>query len=370
MISSKELFQEISNQCVCEGGEVVGYFVKNSRMNLLENLLSAPAVQAGQEPIYQLRDVDWYDTDKRTYDTVVNTGGAGRIVYAAPQLPQPAPVAVPDEMEMDDDFDSAFEHGKAVGWNACRAAMLTAAPAAQPEQEPVGIIRYVDIGLPDKKGIHATFYTPLPEGTELFSRPAQAEQTKRLIGWRAADYTEETSDPEMAKNWAAVVGVLPVFEGDINTRLQAEQLSGNTEQVSQPVLPATQFKPVADLYEMQFDDGRTFAFHTDPEKAIQWLNTCGGNKVQEYVKLERLQDAITDNSPAIPDGWIPVSERMPEFNDEVLVWHRHGFPMLAVYGACKDPITYKTYRCLRDNDGEIDATHWQPLPAAPKMEAE
>ncbi len=83
---------------------------------------AAPAVQAGQEPIYQLRDVDWYDTDKRTYDTVVNTGGAGRIVYAAPQLPQPA--VVPDAIEIDDDFDSAFEHGKAVGWNACRAAML------------------------------------------------------------------------------------------------------------------------------------------------------------------------------------------------------------------------------------------------------
>lgn len=40
--------------------------------------------------------------------------------YAAP----PAPVSVPAAMEMDDDFDSAFEHGKAVGWNACRAAML------------------------------------------------------------------------------------------------------------------------------------------------------------------------------------------------------------------------------------------------------
>ena len=36
----------------------------------------------------------------------------------------PAPVSVPDAMEMDDDFDSAFEHGKAVGWNACRSAML------------------------------------------------------------------------------------------------------------------------------------------------------------------------------------------------------------------------------------------------------
>ncbi|MEG6445876.1 DUF551 domain-containing protein [Enterobacter roggenkampii] len=48
-------------------------------------------------------------------------------LYTAP----PAPVSVPDAMEMDDDFDSAFEHGKAVGWNACRAAMLQGAEPAQ-----------------------------------------------------------------------------------------------------------------------------------------------------------------------------------------------------------------------------------------------
>lgn len=41
-------------------------------------------------------------------------------LYTAP----PAPVSVPAAMEMDDDFDSAFEHGKAVGWNAYRDAML------------------------------------------------------------------------------------------------------------------------------------------------------------------------------------------------------------------------------------------------------
>ncbi|HGH4612596.1 TPA: hypothetical protein ACJIWU_003269 [Enterobacter chengduensis] len=41
-------------------------------------------------------------------------------LYTAP----PASVSVPAAMEMDDDFDSAFEHGKAVGWNAYRAAML------------------------------------------------------------------------------------------------------------------------------------------------------------------------------------------------------------------------------------------------------
>lgn len=44
-------------------------------------------------------------------------------LYTAP----PAPVSVPAAMEMDDDFDSAFEHGKAVGWNAIRAAMLQGA---------------------------------------------------------------------------------------------------------------------------------------------------------------------------------------------------------------------------------------------------
>lgn len=51
----------------------------------------------------------------------------GTRLYTAP----PAPVSVPAAMEMDDDFDSAFEHGKAVGWNAYRAAMLQGAKPVQ-----------------------------------------------------------------------------------------------------------------------------------------------------------------------------------------------------------------------------------------------
>lgn len=54
-------------------------------------------------------------------------------LYTAP----PAPVSVPAAMEIDDDFDSAFEHGKAVGWNACRAAMLRGAD--RPQNEPQNI---------------------------------------------------------------------------------------------------------------------------------------------------------------------------------------------------------------------------------------
>ncbi|MEV9730302.1 DUF551 domain-containing protein, partial [Escherichia coli] len=82
--------------------------------------------------------------------------------------------------------------------------------------------------------------------------------------------------------------------------------------------PHTLFEQVADLYEMQFDDGRTCAFHTDAQKAAQWLQVCDGNRVQEYVKLERLQNALSGNSPVSPGGWISCSERMP--NDKQYVW--------------------------------------------------
>ena len=54
-------------------------------------------------------------------------------LYTAP----PAPVYVPAAMEMDDDFDSSFEHGKAVGWNACRAAMLQSFGNSEQLNSPV-----------------------------------------------------------------------------------------------------------------------------------------------------------------------------------------------------------------------------------------
>ncbi|EFP0193357.1 DUF551 domain-containing protein [Escherichia coli] len=58
-------------------------------------------------------------------------------VYTAP----PAPVSVPAAMEMDDDFDSAFEHGKAVGWNAYRAAMLQAEPVSNSDELPLDYLQ-------------------------------------------------------------------------------------------------------------------------------------------------------------------------------------------------------------------------------------
>lgn len=117
----------------------------------------------------------------------------------------PAPISVPAAMEMDDDFDSAFEHGKAVGWNACRAAMLQGA------------------------------------------------------------------------------------DGTLNNEC---------------TIPATQFKPVADLYGLTSPTGGETSFTFDAVEARDFID--GGWSCQEYVELGRYQEALTDHSEGDLDMVRPV----------------------------------------------------------------
>lgn len=66
------------------------------------------------------------------------------------------------------------------------------------------------------------------------------------------------------------------------------------------------------------------------------------------------------NSPVIPDGWIPVSERMPTKHDGTvfLTWNGQYIG--------KELFLMGSFQCLKP---EI-ITHWMPLPAAPQQEAE
>lgn len=83
------------------------------------------------EPIYQLWDEGYYDTEKETYDAAIKAGGRGRIVYTAP----PALVSVPTFEEWCESTEQ-----KPVGWvrdamkeayNGCRTAMLQGAENAE-----------------------------------------------------------------------------------------------------------------------------------------------------------------------------------------------------------------------------------------------
>ena len=201
----------------------------------------------------------------------------------------PAPVSVPAAMEMDDDFDSAFEHGKAVGWNACRAAML--------------------------QGANGTLTN---EGT----------------------------------------------------------------------IPVTQFKPVADLYGLTSPTGGETSFTFDAVEARDFID--GGWSCQEYVELGRFQEAMFQNgnspaqsdcfpeqnyiapaqdgdSPALPDGWVACSERMPEDEQEVIVQNKMGYRYVSYFdehsGLFFDMRGGNQMNCIE----HIFVTHWMPLPAAPQQ---
>lgn len=50
----------------------------------------------------------------------------------------------------------------------------------------------------------------------------------KVIGWRTGDFLYETADRDMALNWQGNIDVLPIFEGDLNTKLAATVAQDNT----------------------------------------------------------------------------------------------------------------------------------------------
>lgn len=72
------------------------------------------------------------------------------------------------------------------------------------------------------------------------------------------------------------------------------------------------------------------------------------------------------NSPVIPDTWIPVSERMPEDEQEVLTINKMGHRFVSFFdkhsGLFFDRLDAPAACCIE----RVLVTHWMPLPAAPQ----
>ncbi|EBX9269556.1 DUF551 domain-containing protein [Salmonella enterica subsp. enterica serovar Typhimurium] len=149
---------------------------------------------------------------------------------------------------------------------------------------------------------------------------------------------------------------------------RAAMLQGSQPVSNHDELPYSQVKAVADLYALCWQSGEVVTYTPDPEKATIWLNNYSGTCVQEYVKLERLQEALSGNSPVIPDGWISCSERMPEDEQEVIVHNKLGYRYVSYFdehsGLFFDMRGGNQMNCIE----HILVTHWMPLPAAPEPE--
>lgn len=117
--------------------------------------------------------------------------------------------------------------------------------------------------------------------------------------------------------------------------------------------------PVADLYELLTKCGECYDYTTSSKVAADWIKE--GYSAREYVKLDRLQEAMTHGSSGEPDGWIPCSERMPEVGDIVLTAD-NGCVNVGEMERSGDSCRYFTSVV---SGRELPATHWQPLPEPP-----
>ncbi|MGT3244143.1 hypothetical protein ACVSUJ_16450 [Yersinia enterocolitica] len=152
--------------------------------------------------------------------------------------------------------------------------------------------------------------TFIPSATNAFldeiKTQARLEGINFAAGRLAAAFNHGFVDKPVAEVGDVVRMILGAKE-DITSNPAEDGLSGEYAEQSlkdweqrlsaaQAQPASTQFKPIADLYELQFENGQTCAYHTDSAKAVQWINTCESNKVVEYVKLERLQRAMNSYS--------------------------------------------------------------------------
>lgn len=213
----------------------------------------------------------------------------------------------------------------------------------------------------------------------------------RLVG---KEQPASVVPPAIEPDYEVIKSILPTanpdeyactIAADMWNACRAAMLQG-AEPVSQTYeLPQTQFEQVADMYALCWQSGEVVTYTPDPEKATIWLNNYSGTCVQEYVKLERLQEALAGNSPVIPNGWISCSERMPIIGE--LNW-RTSFPLLitceigvipAYYGfvSVNGDKHYGFMESLKYGDDRGDhpqtneyglisnVTHWMPLPEPP-----
>ncbi|WP_250308810.1 DUF551 domain-containing protein [Escherichia coli] len=241
----------------------------------------------------------------------------------------PAPVSVPAAMEMDDDFDSAFEHGKAVGWNAYRAAMLQAEPVSNSDELPLDYLQGHKDGLEWAAQLAEANHPQT--GDWLYDDPIDLARAIR-------------KGPDM-----------PTVQG------------GNS-----PLIPGEVLSAIREVARIRadFDDfdgdrrGIGDCLDEAEQELIVTINKYASQLAAEPIATNdvREQTAIPQ-VPVTPDGWISCSDRMPDKLIPVIVMYEDGEMWSAMWNG------------NRWDDGTeypdpYSVTHWREMPAAPQQEAE
>lgn len=104
-------------------------------------------------------------------------------------------------------------------------------------------------------------------------------------------FTKERIIEELKASTQNASGMFEINEDTICALMELLESRADAEPVA-----GTQFRAVADLYSIAVPGGRSVTYSTDAAEASDFR--AMGWAVQEYVKLERLQDAYTRPQPA------------------------------------------------------------------------
>ncbi|CAH5876198.1 hypothetical protein AI2903V1_1833 [Klebsiella pneumoniae] len=129
-----------------------------------------------------------------------------------------------------------------------------------------------------------------------------------------------------------------------------EQSASEERELARMALAAMDSEPVA--YIFKHPAGRLF-----------WSLTDESNKGHDNVMPDY---ASPQPAPVVPGKWIPVSERMPEDEQEVLTINKMGHRFVSFFdkhsGLFFDRLDAPAACCIE----HVLVTHWMPLPAAPQ----
>ncbi|HAD8627332.1 TPA_asm: DUF551 domain-containing protein [Salmonella enterica] len=281
------------------------------------------------------------DEDINEYEITVTP------LYAAP----PETVSVPDAMEMDDDFDSAFEHGKAVGWNAYRAAMFQSGNFRENKNSSTNNFREIAETSTNSPLIPGEVLSAIREVARIRADFDDFDGDRRGIG-DCLDEAEQELIVTINK-YASQLAAEPIATNDVREQTAVPPIQADVaqaiENLKQKLVECNRYNYCADAVK-NVEDACHAAMLQGSQPVSQtyklpvntpcqdapahiWLQTAGvwpeDGELSELTWCSHNQhhddtlyvraDLVNGNSPVTPDGWISCSERMPDTKTAVLV---------------------------------------------------